>query len=118
MRRKGEMMAKLTGVLKKLRDYRVMCNVAVYLDILEKLSPLSLIFEQKTLMLHEVKPAVQLTTSNLNDLSEETVDDLIDSSLLKFKIKDENDFATLESMYLKAGHELKNPSNRESIEVS
>ena len=68
-----ETKVKIKGVLDKLKDYRFLCHVASYLDILESISPLSLIFEKKNLMAYEVKPAVEKTLLNLQELSEETL---------------------------------------------
>ena len=48
-----EAKAKVKGVLDKLKDYRFLCCVASYLDILESISLLSLIFEKKNLMVYE-----------------------------------------------------------------
>ena len=45
-----ETKAKIKGVLDKLKDYRFLCCVASYLDVLESISLLSLIFEKKNLM--------------------------------------------------------------------
>ena len=66
-----ETKAKIKGVLDKLKDYRFLCRVASYLDILKSISLLSLIFEKKNLMTYEVKPAVEKTLLNLQELSKE-----------------------------------------------
>ena len=66
-----ETKAKIRGVLDKLKDYRFLCRVASYLDILKSISLLSLIFEKKNLMAYEVKPAVEKTLLNLQELSQE-----------------------------------------------
>jgi len=68
-------------------------------------------------MPHDVYPAVQKTVENLEEFREENIDNTIDSHLTKFRIKDENDLITLVSSYTKAGHEGKNPANREYIEI-
>lgn len=53
----------------------------------------------------------------LKNFVKKTLTILIDSHLTKFRIKDENDLITLVSSYTKAGHEGKNPANREYIEI-
>ena len=63
-----ETKAKIQGLLDKLNDYRFLYRVASYLDILESISLLSLIFEKKNLMAYEVvKPVVEKTLLNLQD---------------------------------------------------
>ena len=63
-----ETKAKIQGLLDKLSDYRFLYRVASYLDILESISLLSLIFEKKNLMAYEVvKPVVEKTLLNLQD---------------------------------------------------
>ncbi|XP_065655360.1 zinc finger protein 862-like [Hydra vulgaris] len=112
----AEMRAKLFGISKRLHDYRLLCMFCGYLDVLEKLSPLSLVFEKKTLMVHEVKPAIDLTKDYLVELSNETIDDILDSYLLKFRIKYKDDTTTLVSSYFKDGHELKK-TNAEFVDI-
>ncbi|XP_065678256.1 zinc finger protein 862-like [Hydra vulgaris] len=112
----AEMRAKLFGISKRLHDYRLLCMFCGYLDVLEKLSPLSLVFEKKTLLVHEVKPAIDLTKDYLVELSNETIDDILDSYLLKFRIKYKDDTTTLVSSYFKDGHELKK-TNAEFVDI-
>ena len=47
---RGETRAKVMGIVKKLRSYRFLCQVAVYLDVLDCLGPLSQIFESNMLI--------------------------------------------------------------------
>ena len=46
-RSRPETKAKIKDVLDKSKDYRFLCRVASYLDILKSISPLSLIFEKE-----------------------------------------------------------------------
>ena len=49
--------------------------MAAYLDIVENIMPLSMIFENNLLMVCEVVPAVQETTAQLESLSQESPDE-------------------------------------------
>ena len=112
---------KIKGVLDKLKDYRFLHRVTSYLDILESISPLSLIFEKKNLIAYEVKPAVEKTLLNLQELSKETLaDDAIDSSLHKFSIQsndNEDNGIKISAIYPKKDHERRKPANQEMIEI-
>ena len=46
--------------------------MAAYLDIVENITPLSMIFENNSLMAYEVVPVVQETIARLETLSEES----------------------------------------------
>ena len=95
--------AKIMGIFIKLKSYSFLCKVAMYLDILEAVGPLSLIFEKNLLMSHEISPVVEKTVLNLEDLCDKGLDYTIDSCLAKFFIKDENGLTTVISNYTKAG---------------
>ena len=45
---------KISGLLKKFKSYSFMCTVDVYLDLLEKIGPCSLVFEAESLMPYEI----------------------------------------------------------------
>ena len=113
---KADMRAKISGISKRLHEYRLLCIVCSYLDILEKLSPLSLVFEKQMLMVNELKPAVAVTIASLDELSNEGNDDIIGSYLLKFRINEKDGTTNLVSSYLKEGHELKK-LNKEFVEI-
>ena len=114
---RGETKAKIIGIANKLHDYSFLCKVAAYLDFLDALSPLSLIFERKLLMTYEVNPAVEETIDNLERKAEETEDEVIGSYLRKFRIIDQDGLVTVEGQYPKAGHERRKPGNREYLDV-
>ena len=109
--------AKIKGVLDKLKDYRFLCCASY----LESISPLPLIFEKKKLMAYEVKPAVEKTLLNLQELSKETLaDNAIDSFLHKFSIQsndDEDNGIKISAIYLKKDHRRRKPSNCKMIEI-
>ena len=61
--------------------------MAAYLDIVENITPLSMIFENNSLMAYEVVPAVQETIARLETLSEESANWLSQESFLHKKMK-------------------------------
>ena len=120
-RSRPETKAKIKDVLDKLKDYRFLCRVASYLDILESISLLSLIFEKKNLMAYEVKPAVEKTLLNLQELSKEPLaDDVIDSFLHKLSIQsddNEDNGVKISAIYPKRDHKRRKPANCKMIEI-
>ena len=68
-------------------------------------------------MAYDVVPAVEKTIVNLEALTDEDVDEAIDSYLRKFSIRDEDDLITIEAKYEKAGHERRKVVNREYTEI-
>ena len=73
---KNETRAKVTGILNKLKSYRFLCTMAANQDIVENITPLSMVFENNSLMAYEVVRAVQETIARLETLSEESADEL------------------------------------------
>ena len=119
-RRRGchlEKLAKIAGIVKKLKSFRFLCQTAAYLDILESIGPLSLIFEKKLLMAYDVKPAVEQALSCIEELQNEDIDEAYSSFLRKFTIKDEDELVAVTSRYPKLGHERRQLRNREYIEI-
>ena len=92
--------------------------MAAYLDIVENITPLSMIFENNSLMAYEVVPVVQETITRWETLSEESADELSqDSFLHMFKIKDEVDLINVITNYPKTGYEHCDKVNREYAEI-
>ena len=60
---KKEPRPKVTGILNKLKSYHFLCTMAAYLDMVENITPLSMVFENNLLMAYEFVPAVQETTA-------------------------------------------------------
>lgn len=58
---KPETRAKIQGLLKKLQSYKFLCQTAVYLDLLESMGLLSIVFESNLLMAFSIQPAVEET---------------------------------------------------------
>ena len=53
--------------LKQLKDYKTLSNTYAYLDVLEKMSPVALIFEEENLLPFEVKPLNKRRLLELED---------------------------------------------------
>ena len=58
---KSETKAKIQGLLKDLRSYDVLSLTCVYLDILEKISPASIIFESNDKILIDITATIKCT---------------------------------------------------------
>ena len=87
--------------------------MVAYLDIVEKITLLSMAFENNSLMAY-----VQETIPRLETFSEESADELSQENFLHtFKIKDEDDLITVIANYPKAGHERRDEVNRENVEI-
>lgn len=119
---KHETKGKIIGFLKQLKSYAFLCLVCTFLDILEKITPTSLVFEGDGLLPHEVKPTVSLTVLELEDIIESagTDDELLDSHLSRFQYStDEEGETCLAAAFAKSGNMLKALGNREykSIEL-
>ena len=107
--------AKISGLLKKFRSYKVLCQVCVYLDILEKTSPVSLVFEGEGLLPGEVEASIKRTISELEDMNEVAgkPGELLDSHLLPFQVRELDGELILRPSFVKAGDMLKKPMLRE-----
>ena len=109
--------AKIQGILEKLRNYRILTLTAAYLDLMEKATPISKVFETEHVMPYEVKGNVARTKLELEDLVDSvgTPEELLDSHLAKFvNIQtDEDGKNFIEIEYLKVGELRKKPANRD-----
>ena len=56
--------------MKQLRDYRILWLTCTYLDVLEKITPMSLVFEGNRLLAYKVQNAIDPTIFKLQDLCE------------------------------------------------
>ena len=110
-----ETRSKLAGFLKKLNIHPFLCQVSAYLDVLETMSPLSLVFEKAGLMAFEIPPAIEKTFAALEEILDVT--DAIDTSLSTFLSKFRMENNVVKGEYPKAGHERRQPANREYTEV-
>ena len=91
-----------------------MCTVDVYLDLLEKIGPCSLVFEAESLMPHEIPLAVSRTILELQEKDIGTEDEFLNSFVHRY-VALESDIITGE--FVKAGDKRKNKGNREHVKV-
>ena len=93
--------------MKNLKSYEFLCKVCCYLDILEKITPSSLVFEGEEVMPGDIQKSIRQTILELEDISENagTDEELLDSHLSRFVITDES---ILKTSFVKAGDMLKN----------
>lgn len=62
---KSETKAKIQGFIKQMKSYAFLCRVCTYLDVLEKITPTSLIFEGDGLLPFEIKPVIDMSVLEL-----------------------------------------------------
>ena len=105
---KGETRAKVKGYLKKLRSYKFFQKVINFLDILDCIAPVSLVFEGEGLLPFEVAHVIAKLEVNLNYF------ECSESFDKQVSVSDSNDMTV---RYLRMGHALKKPENREYINI-
>ncbi|CAB4029586.1 Hypothetical predicted protein, partial [Paramuricea clavata] len=107
--------AKIGGLLKKFKSYSFMCTVDVYLDLLEKIAPTSMVFEAEALMPYNVPLAVSRSIMELRGKEDIKTDvEFLDSFIHRY-VASENGVITGE--FVKAGDKRKRKTNREYINV-
>ena len=108
--------AKITGLLKKFKSYSFMCTVDVYLDLLEQLAPMSLVFEADTLMPYEVTSAVKRSILQLREKEDEIgkEGEFLDSYVSRYHVTEDG---VAKGQFTKAGHKKKKKQNREYVTV-
>ena len=109
--------AKVQGLLKKFKSYEMLVTVCVYRDLLELIVPVSKVFEEDSLLPHEIKSHVSRTLLNLDEKLEEIGDDdeFLDSCMNRYTVVNQE---TLSGQFIKAGQKRKIAENRESVSVS
>ncbi len=121
-KKKAETIAKLRGLLIKFRTVKVLYNVCSYLDLLDKISPISLVFEGNDLLPCEIQPSLLLTLEGLDELTnaKEVNDVPIDSNLLyfSFEANDGDATASMSREYQQSGNEKRKERNKEFITVT
>ena len=88
----------------------MLCLVCTYLDMLEKITPMSLVFEGDGLLPFEVKSAIALTELELHEIVDdlEIDDKLLDSHLSHFLLSTQGDGEVeLSASYVRKDHMLK-----------
>ena len=83
---KAETKAKMSGLLKVLRNYEFVMLTCAYIDILEKITLFSLGYEKDHLLVTEVKPSLSTTYLELEDVTDTTGnhDKFLDSHMAKY----------------------------------
>ena len=111
---KAETKAKISGLLKVLRNEFVMLTRA-YVDILDKITPLSLVYEKDHLLVTEVKPNLSTTYLELEDVIDTAGndDEFLDSHIFKNRYEEKDSEISLSANYIKHNHMLRKPANRE-----
>ena len=102
-----ETKAEVTGLLKKFKNYQYLVQTCVYLDLLEKFTPVSKVFEGDGLLPFEVNNAIKLTINELQDLSDVEYDD-IDSHLQRYYPKESNKIEAIFDSKLDKSRKLEN----------
>ena len=110
-------LAKIAGLLSKFQNVEYLYRVCLYLDILEKVSPLSLVFEGENRLPCEIRPNLRLAIEGLAEIKDSRENEAIepDSNMRFFYMvaneKEEGQFM-LTREYQKAGHELRKEKNK------
>ena len=112
---------KVKGSLEKFCSYQFLCLVCTYLDVLEKITPTSKVFEGEGLLAHEVRPTIDLTLLELKECRDVAGKDeeYVESHLGRFKLQmTEDGEVSLSSEYTMKGESQKNPENRKYVDLS
>ena len=80
---KSETIAKVTGLLKRFKNYNNITMTCLYLVILEKIVPASEVFEGERLLPFEVKASIQTKLADLTDYLDDDYDS-IDSHIQQY----------------------------------
>ena len=80
---KSETIAKITGLLKRFKNYNNIKMTCLYLVILEKIVPASKVFEGERLLPFEVKASIQTKLADLTDYLDDDYDN-IDSHIQQY----------------------------------
>ena len=99
--------SKIQGIVKKLKLYSFSFQTVAYLDILESISPLLLVFKKNVLMAVDVKPAVEQILLKLEEMQVKIKNDTFTSFLHKFTHRDGDGLVALVSKYQRVGHKQK-----------
>ena len=112
---KAETKAKISGLLKDLRKYEFVMLTCAYFDILEKITPLSLVYEKNHLLVTEVKPSLSTTYLELEDVIDTAGndDEFLDSHMAKYRYEEKDGEICQGANYIKHNHMLRKPANRE-----
>ena len=110
--------AKVQGQLKNFLSYKMLCLVCTYLDVLEKITPASKVFEGEGLLAYEVMPSVDYTLMELEECKESAgeADEFLDSNLARFKLREDTEGGfSLSAEYLKDGEASKKAADKRAF---
>ena len=111
--------AKVTGLVKQLKNAHDIVAVCAATDILEKVKPASMVFEGDDLVPHELNTNIEITITELQELLESS-EIPIDSNMLFYQFQQSGDGGETKAVhqFCKRGHERKKPVNREYKEIA
>ena len=118
---KAETRAKIQGFLKTFHSYEMLCRVCCYLDILEKITPASLVCEGEGLLPFDVKTTIARTKLELEEIVETAgePEEFLDSYLSRFKITTDDDGDNiLRPTFVKPGHMRRKTANQEHTTIN
>ena len=103
---KAETKAKISGLLKVLRNYEFVMLTCAYVDILEKIMPLSLVYEKDHLLVTELKPSLSTTYLKLEDVIDTAGndDEFLDSHMAKHRYEEKDGEISLSANYIKQSY--------------
>ena len=103
---KVETKAKISGLLKVLRNYEFVMLTCAYVDILEKIMPLSLVYEKDHLLVTELKPSLSTTYLKLEDVIDTAGndDEFLDSHMAKHRYEEKDGEISLSANYIKQSY--------------
>ena len=110
--------AKVQGQLKNFLSYKMLCLVCTYLDVLEKITPASKVFEGEGLLAYEVRPSIDYTLMELEECKESAgkADEFLDSNLARFKLREDTEGGfSLSEDYLKGGEVSKKAADKRAF---
>ena len=112
---KAETKAKISGLLKVLQNYEYVMLTCAYVDILEKIVLLSLVYEKDHLLITEVKPSLSTTYLELEDIIDTGSNDdkFLNSHMAKYRYEEKEGEISLSANYIKHNHMLRKLANQE-----
>ena len=108
--------SKVAGLLKKFKSYQFMSYVQLYLDLLDDIVPLSLVFESEMLLPFEVPLSISRTvlelTQRIDEIGKE--DEFLGSYIERFQATEDG---KLSGEFVTAGNKRKRQENRRYLTV-
>ena len=86
-----------------------------YVDILKKITQLSLVYEKDHLLVTEVKPSLSTTYLELEDVIDTAGndDEFLNSHMAKYQYEEKDGEISVSANYIKHNHMLRKPANQE-----